>query len=130
MSDLHVLVVGAGRGGLTLAHGLHRAGIAVTVVERDASLTARRQGYRLHLDAEARDALVRVLPPAWLRLFLATAGVPAPRFTVLDHRLDQVMTQEADPGDDLAVDRLVLRRMWRPQRAATSSPPSRTTSPT
>jgi 2-polyprenyl-6-methoxyphenol hydroxylase-like FAD-dependent oxidoreductase len=116
MSDLHVLVVGAGLGGLALAQGLRRAGIAVTVVERDASLTSRRQGYRLHLDAEGRDALRRVLPPASAKLFFATAGVPAPRFTVLDHRLDHVMTQEAGAPtagipDDLAVDRLVLRRI-------------------
>lgn len=112
MSDLHVLVTGAGLGGLALAQGLRRAGIAVTVVERDPSLTARRQGYRLHIDAEGRDALVRVLPPASAELFLATAGVPAPRFTVLDHRLEHVMTQEAGGMPrDLAVDRLVLRRI-------------------
>jgi 2-polyprenyl-6-methoxyphenol hydroxylase-like FAD-dependent oxidoreductase len=86
MSDLHVLVAGAGLGGLALAQGLHRAGIGVTVVERDASLTTRRQGYRLHIDADARDALAQLLPPASAQLFLATAGVPAPRFTVLDHR--------------------------------------------
>jgi 2-polyprenyl-6-methoxyphenol hydroxylase-like FAD-dependent oxidoreductase len=115
MSDLHVLVVGAGLGGLALAQGLQRAGIAVTVVERDSSLTARRQGYRLHIDAEGRDALVRVLPPASAALFFATAGVPSPRFTVLDHRLGHVTTQEAGPAgvlpDNLAVDRLVLRRI-------------------
>ena len=111
MSDLHVLVAGAGLGGLSLAQGLRRAGITVTVVERDASLTARRQGYRLHLDAEARDALVRVLPPASVRLLSATAGVPAPRFTVLDHQLGHVMTLDSDGSGDLAVDRLVLRRI-------------------
>jgi 2-polyprenyl-6-methoxyphenol hydroxylase-like FAD-dependent oxidoreductase len=111
MSDLHVLVAGAGLGGLALAQGLRRAGIAVTVVERDASLTARRQGYRLHLDAGARDALVRVLPPASVRLLSATAGVPAPRFTVLDHQLGHVMTLDSDGSGDLAVDRLVLRRI-------------------
>lgn len=112
MSDLHVLVVGAGLGGLALAQGLRDAGVGVTVFERDASLTARRQGYRLHIDPEARDALARVLPPASMRLFMATAGVPAPRFTVLDHRLEPVLTQAADgAADDLAVDRLILRRI-------------------
>jgi 2-polyprenyl-6-methoxyphenol hydroxylase-like FAD-dependent oxidoreductase len=111
MSDMHVLVVGAGLGGLALAQGLRGAGVTVTVVERDSSLTSRRQGYRLHIDAEGRDALVRVLPAASAKLFLATAGPVPPRFTVLDHRLDHVMTQDAGPADDLAVDRLVLRRI-------------------
>jgi 2-polyprenyl-6-methoxyphenol hydroxylase-like FAD-dependent oxidoreductase len=112
MSDLHVLVAGAGLGGLALAQGLQRAGITVTVVERDRSLTARQQGYRLHLDADARAALAEVLPDASMRLFLATAGVPAPRFMALDDQLETVFTRSAaGTHDDLAVDRLVLRRI-------------------
>jgi 2-polyprenyl-6-methoxyphenol hydroxylase-like FAD-dependent oxidoreductase len=113
VSDLHVIVVGAGLGGLGLAQGLRGAGIAVTVYERDAALTSRRQGYRLHLDAHGRDALVRLLPAASARLFLATAGVPNPGFTLLDDQLNQVLTQEpAEPGSaNFAVDRLVLRQI-------------------
>jgi 2-polyprenyl-6-methoxyphenol hydroxylase-like FAD-dependent oxidoreductase len=112
MTNLHVLVAGAGLGGLALAQGLQRAGIDVTVVEQDRSLTSRTQGYRLHLDADARDALAQVLPEASMRLFLATAGVPAPRFMALDDQLETVFTQPAATADDdLAVDRLVLRRI-------------------
>jgi 2-polyprenyl-6-methoxyphenol hydroxylase-like FAD-dependent oxidoreductase len=107
---MHVVVIGAGLGGLALAQGLRRAGIDVTVYERDAALTSRRQGYRLHIDADARDALTEVLPPRLTRLFHRTAGTPNARFTALDHQLNQVATVEANTVD-FAVDRLVLRQI-------------------
>ena len=49
---MKVAVAGAGVGGLCLAQGLLRAGLEVTVYERDQALDAGGQGYRLHLDAE------------------------------------------------------------------------------
>ncbi|WP_063047249.1 FAD-dependent oxidoreductase [Nocardia pseudovaccinii] len=108
-----VVVVGAGLGGLGLAQGLRQAGIEVVVYERDSALTARRQGYRLHIDSHGRDALVRLLPPHLLRVFQATAGLPNPRFTALNHRLERVFTQGVDDpaAVSLAVDRLVLRQL-------------------
>jgi 2-polyprenyl-6-methoxyphenol hydroxylase-like FAD-dependent oxidoreductase len=109
---MHVVIIGAGLGGLALAQGLRRSGIDVTVFERDAALDSRRQGYRLHLDAAARDALTEVLPPAHVRLFHATAGTPASRFVALDEQLNEIVSVEADhPSVDYAVDRLLLRRI-------------------
>ncbi|MFE9323014.1 FAD-dependent oxidoreductase [Nocardia sp. NPDC052278] len=108
-----VIVIGAGLGGLGLAQGLRQAGIEVVVYERDSALTARRQGYRLHIDSHGRDALVRLLPPHLQRVFHATAGLPNPRFTALNHRLERVFTQVDDgpAAVSLAVDRLVLRQL-------------------
>jgi 5-methylphenazine-1-carboxylate 1-monooxygenase len=40
---MRVAVVGAGLGGLSLAHGLLRAGAEVTVYERDQALDSRGQ---------------------------------------------------------------------------------------
>jgi 2-polyprenyl-6-methoxyphenol hydroxylase-like FAD-dependent oxidoreductase len=99
---LRVAVAGGGLGGLCLAQGLLRAGAEVTVYERDAGLDARRQGYRLHLDARAGLALERCLPPALLRLLLATCGEPSRRMTVVSERL-RVLHQmpTADPAADL-----------------------------
>ena len=59
---LRVLIIGAGIGGLALAQGLHRAGVGVTVCERDISAAGRLQGYRLRLDSHGLDALDRLLP--------------------------------------------------------------------
>jgi 2-polyprenyl-6-methoxyphenol hydroxylase-like FAD-dependent oxidoreductase len=101
---LRVAVAGGGLGGLCLAQGLLRAGAEVTVYERDAGLAARRQGYRLHLDARAGLALERCLPPELLKLFLATCGEPGTRMTVVSERLRVLhQVQAADsPADRLA----------------------------
>jgi 2-polyprenyl-6-methoxyphenol hydroxylase-like FAD-dependent oxidoreductase len=84
---LRVAVIGAGLGGLCLAQGLRREGIDAAVYERDASLDARRQGYRLHVDARAGMALARCLPPELFELFLATCGNPGKRLTVVTENL-------------------------------------------
>lgn len=55
-------IIGAGLGGLALAQGLMRAGIPVTVHERDLDARSRAQGYRISLDAMGRDALEALLP--------------------------------------------------------------------
>jgi 2-polyprenyl-6-methoxyphenol hydroxylase-like FAD-dependent oxidoreductase len=111
MSELRVVVAGAGLGGLVLAHGLRRAGIAVTVHEADPSPTARPQGYRLHIDHDGADALRAVLPtPQWER-FLASGGRPAARFVRLDHATLDVEHLLEFSGEHLAVDRLTLRRI-------------------
>ncbi|MBP2326502.1 2-polyprenyl-6-methoxyphenol hydroxylase-like FAD-dependent oxidoreductase [Kibdelosporangium banguiense] len=111
MPDFRVVVIGAGLGGLALAQGLRQAGVEVAVYERDAALTSRRQGYRLHLDSEAHDCLLRLLPSHLGKLFLATAGMPDPRFVLLDEQLNQVMSQHSGQTTDFAVDRLVLRQI-------------------
>jgi cation diffusion facilitator CzcD-associated flavoprotein CzcO len=81
VSGLRVAVAGAGLGGLCLAQGLLKAGVDVTVYERDARLDGRRQGYRLHVDARAGLALEQCLPPESLALFQATCGDASTRLT-------------------------------------------------
>lgn len=108
MSKFTVVIAGAGLGGLALAQALRRRNIAATVYECDPALDSRRQGYRLHLDAAARDAVLAVLPPGPAELFIATTGTPRPRFTLLDRDLNQLLVRETD-GPAFAVDRLTLR---------------------
>lgn len=48
-SELHVLIIGAGLGGLTLAQGLRKQGISFQIFERDASAESRGQGYAVGL---------------------------------------------------------------------------------
>ena len=73
MSELKVLIVGAGLGGLTLAQSLRGNGIDVELFERDASPWDRPQGYRLHLDGDAINAAREVLPPELRAVFEATS---------------------------------------------------------
>ncbi|MEY9847266.1 FAD-dependent oxidoreductase [Streptacidiphilus sp. MAP5-3] len=97
---LRVAVIGGGLGGLCLAQGLRKAGIDVTVYERDATSAMRRQGYRLHVDARAGLALQRCLPPELWELFLATCSRASTRFTVVTEHLRQLHEVAGDPAVD------------------------------
>ncbi|KAI9649253.1 hypothetical protein NHQ30_001821 [Ciborinia camelliae] len=62
MSQLKVLIAGAGLGGLCLAQGLKKAGIGFHVYERDKASDYRLQGYRIRIHSEGTDALRECLP--------------------------------------------------------------------
>ncbi|MDJ0345983.1 NAD(P)/FAD-dependent oxidoreductase [Streptomyces sp. H10-C2] len=117
-SPMHVLVIGGGIGGLCLAQGLHRAGVAVTVYERDESPEGRRQGYRLRISPEGEYALRECLPPALLELLTATSNERDDAGLVAydEHLVQQWAPAFDDPRGDSpdkidAVDRVTLRRI-------------------
>ena len=108
----HVIIVGAGIGGLCLAQGLRRAGIDVTVYERDEQAVARQQGYRIHIDADGRAGLAHNLPPQLYQLFLATSGRADVDTPLFDSQLHLLAAALGEPHvDPLAVDRLTLRQV-------------------
>ncbi|MEU7219477.1 FAD-dependent oxidoreductase [Nocardia iowensis] len=119
----HVIVVGAGLGGLCLAQGLRRAGISVAVYERDAAAVTRAQGHRLHIDGRGRQALSATLPPHLFELVAAVAGRPAPNANGFDHQLRPTgvfFLDDSEPGPathadtmpaHTVIDRQVLRRI-------------------
>lgn len=88
MQKNRVMIIGAGLGGLVLAHGLIRCGFDVAVYERDSHPGARSQGYRIQLDEPGLSGLQDCLPPYLFELSLATAGSPPPRVTVRNRHLD------------------------------------------
>src|SRR5262245_52940694 len=117
-APLSVVIAGAGLGGLCLAQALLQANIDVHVYERDPSLSARRQGYRITLDKYGAGALKRCLPPHLFDLVLATASSPEEvgyfRFT--NQQLGEIFrltfrwdAQEAIPDVLGQVDRATLR---------------------
>ncbi|MBA5690340.1 FAD-dependent oxidoreductase [Rugamonas apoptosis] len=116
-TPLRVAVIGAGLGGLCLAHGLCKHGIAVQVYERDASLDARDQGYRLRIDQQGRAALAACLPDALFARFVQTCAVPAPTLNLLDARLERASDHgvdgwqagASDADADLRADRQRMR---------------------
>ena len=74
---LHVVIIGGGIGGLTLAQGLKKSGVSVAVYERDRTRTDRVQGYRVHINPAGSLALHECLPPRLFEAFTRTCGKPS-----------------------------------------------------
>jgi salicylate hydroxylase len=76
VESLHVLIIGGGIGGLTLAQGLRQAGISAAVYERDRTVNDRLQGYRVHISPTGSLALHECLPPHLFAVFDRCCGAP------------------------------------------------------
>ncbi|MFJ4185206.1 FAD-dependent oxidoreductase [Kitasatospora sp. NPDC089509] len=113
---LHVLVIGAGFGGLTLAHGLRRAGVSVAVYEKARSRTDGLHGYRVGIDPTGNRALKECLPPQLFKTFLATCARTPSHFNVLTERkritASVPLRGDADPvNSERSVSRQTLRQV-------------------
>jgi 2-polyprenyl-6-methoxyphenol hydroxylase-like FAD-dependent oxidoreductase len=114
---LHVLIIGGGIGGLCLAQGLKKAGVSVAIYERDRTLDARLQGYRLNIEPVGSRALYQCLPPELWEVLVATAGDPGPIMGVFTEQLHELMQEDEHikPHDQAnsahAVSRVTLRRL-------------------
>ena len=114
----HVLIIGGGIGGLTLAQGLNKAGISAAVYERDRTLTDRLQGYRVHISPTGSRALHECLPPSLFEIFDRTCGAPnlAVRFFTEQMRVlvsfEGEVTADTDPvARHRAASRVTLRQV-------------------
>ncbi|GAA1579549.1 FAD-dependent monooxygenase [Kribbella hippodromi] len=110
---MRVAIMGAGIGGLALAHGLLKAGVDVRVFERDPSPRHRKQGYRIHISPVGEEALAATLPDAVRRRVIATATKPGDLVAGFDSLLNKQFEQVFPvPGPDAvtSVDRYAFRR--------------------
>lgn len=113
---LHVMIIGAGTGGLCLAHGLKRAGIRVTVYERDRTRKDGLQGYRVGISPAGSYALKECLSPELYDLFVATCARPPRYFNMLTEQMSEVLSMDRISGDDpvdseKSVSRMTLRQV-------------------
>ncbi|WP_284740836.1 FAD-dependent oxidoreductase [Amycolatopsis sp. RTGN1] len=106
-----ILVIGAGLGGLTLAHALVRAGLDVRVFEADDGTGERTQGYRIGLAPQAMDALRESLPPRLYDLAEATSGSLTGPGLLFDEHLTLLSSDLPGPEESRAFDRQVLRQI-------------------
>lgn len=114
MPTFRVLIAGAGIGGLALANGLRRAGVAVEVFERAPSVFARGAGYRINIRPEGGQALLDCLPPNLGELYLATSNRHClPRIAGYDAALRELFANDlpAPTHAHTSVDRLLLRQI-------------------
>jgi 2-polyprenyl-6-methoxyphenol hydroxylase-like FAD-dependent oxidoreductase len=113
---MKVLVIGGGTGGLALAHGLKRAGIGVTVFERDALRTDGLHGYRVGIDPDGSRALHSLLPKELYDTFVATKARDPKYFNMLTEDLKEVLSMElpesTDPVEsEKSISRMTLRQV-------------------
>jgi 2-polyprenyl-6-methoxyphenol hydroxylase-like FAD-dependent oxidoreductase len=99
--SLKVMIVGAGTGGLCLAQGLKKDGVAAEVFERDHTPTDRLQGYRLSLSATGNRALKACLPNALFAKLVRCSARPSRGVSFQDHQLNRWLTLgRADESQD------------------------------
>lgn len=112
---MRVLVIGAGTGGLCLAHGLRKAGVGVTVFERDRDPKHRIPGYRVGISPDGSRALAECLSAEAFDEFVRTCARPVRRMHMRTEKLRTLLTTSFDPGDDpvdseKSVSRSAMRR--------------------
>jgi 2-polyprenyl-6-methoxyphenol hydroxylase-like FAD-dependent oxidoreductase len=116
-NNLEVLIIGAGTGGLCLAHGLLASGLKVRVFERDRTPTDRLQGYRLHISATGNRALQACLPPENFERFVRASAITNTAVTFLDSKLNRLLQIDIPPVDQTApeserpISRISLRKI-------------------
>jgi salicylate hydroxylase len=116
-NNLEVLIVGAGTGGLCLAHGLIASGLKVRVFERDRTPTDRLQGYRLHISATGNRALQACLPPENFERFVRASAISNTAVSFLDSKLNRLLQIDVPPVDRMApeserpISRIALRKI-------------------
>ncbi len=91
-TPFRVLVIGAGTGGMCLAHGLRRAGIEVAVHERDRTRTSGLHGYRVGISPNGARALRACLSPDLFDTFVATTGAPYDTLAMYTERYRELIT--------------------------------------
>lgn len=113
---LSVIIIGAGTGGLCLAHGLKRAGIAVNVYERDRTRRDGLQGYRVGIDPDGSRALAANLPPELFKTFVATCATTPSWFNMITEGYGELLSLHMSPPKDepyreYSVSRMTLRQV-------------------
>lgn len=109
-SRIAIAIVGAGPGGLLLARMLHRAGLSVTVFEREADARVRPQGGTLDLH---EDGGLRALAEAGLMKEFKRIARPEDQGNKLYNRHGDLLFDEpgSEHGGRPEVDRSALREM-------------------
>jgi 2-polyprenyl-6-methoxyphenol hydroxylase-like FAD-dependent oxidoreductase len=119
MNNMHVVIAGAGLGGLCLAQGLKKNGISFEVFEKDPARNSRTQGYRIRIDRTGQQALQHCLPESLYTLFKETCALPSAGVRTLDTQLEKRKDKWIDAWEDgqseeladLKADRMRMREL-------------------
>jgi 2-polyprenyl-6-methoxyphenol hydroxylase-like FAD-dependent oxidoreductase len=116
MSDaMRVLIIGAGTGGLALAHKLKRAGIGVSVYERDRTPNDDQGGFRVGISPAGSRALKACVPTTVYDLYVATCARPPRYFNMLTEHFSELLCLEleGEATDAMDGEKNVVRKTLR-----------------
>ncbi|UNI23075.1 hypothetical protein JDV02_008915 [Purpureocillium takamizusanense] len=117
---LHVLIIGAGTGGLALAQALKKSKADVTfaVYERDRTRTDGLFGYRVGISPEGSRCLAECLPPDLFEVFKRTTAIPPDSFNIITEHCQELLSidgfsKESEDGvaGERSVSRMTLRQV-------------------
>lgn len=97
---MRVLIIGAGTGGLCLAHGLKKAGVDVAVFERDRTPRSMLIGYRVGISPDGSKALHSCLPPEVFAEFVRTTARPPKHIVMRTEKYRELLTGDIDTNAD------------------------------
>ncbi|MBB3136352.1 2-polyprenyl-6-methoxyphenol hydroxylase-like FAD-dependent oxidoreductase [Rhizobium pisi] len=112
---MKVLIIGAGTGGLALAHLLKQAGVCIAVYERDLAPNADTGGYRVGISPAGSRALKACIPGELYDLYVATCARSPRYFNMLTEQLGEVLSFDIDDASPNALDgeKNVIRKTLR-----------------
>ncbi|KAK8149239.1 hypothetical protein G3M48_007769 [Beauveria asiatica] len=117
---LRVLIIGAGTGGLALAHALQksRADVSLAVFERDRTRRDGLQGYRVGISPEGARSLAACVPADLFTIFQRTAAATPDYFNMVTEQLQELISLDgfsrASPDGvaaEYSVSRMTLRQL-------------------
>lgn len=118
---MHIIIVGAGTGGLALAHALRKKAdlnITFTVYERDRTRTDGLYGYRVGISPDGSRALAACLPPDLFEVFKRTTAITPDYFNMFTEQYGELLSidglSKSSPdatGAERSVSRMTLRQL-------------------
>lgn len=97
---MRVLIIGAGTGGLCLAHGLKKNGVDVALFERDRTPRSMLIGYRVGISPDGSKALHSCLPPEVFAEFVRTTARPVTLINMRTEKYRKLLVAELPPAVD------------------------------
>jgi 2-polyprenyl-6-methoxyphenol hydroxylase-like FAD-dependent oxidoreductase len=114
-ANLRVIIIGAGTGGLALAHGLKQAGMNVCVYERDRTPREDQGGYRVGISPAGSRALKSLVPASLYELFVATCARAPRYFNLLTEQFAELLCLaiEGEAASAMDGEKNVIRKTLR-----------------
>ena len=114
-AKLRVIIIGAGTGGLALAHGLKQAGIAVCVYERDRTPREDSGGFRVGISPAGSRFIKALVPPSVYELYVATCARAPRYFNMLTEQGSELLCLaiEGEAASAMDGEKNVIRRTLR-----------------